>query len=306
MEFRILGPVEVWDGAQRLDLGGSKPRALLAVLLLHANQVVSTDHLVDQLWGEAPPSTARNLVQVYVSRLRQALHRSRDGSAAAPVLMTRPSGYLLRVEPGELDLDRFEGLTADARRATTDGDLEGAAERWRAALALWRGPALAGAASEVLQRTAAPRLEEARLVALEERLEMDLGLGRHVELVGELEALVATHPDRERLRRQLMLALYRSGRQAEALTVYRNTRQVLVEELGLEPSPALQELERAILRGDPAIAPALPAGPARLGTSRRHRLAPASCRPTSTTSPAARPPSPRSRSCLRGSGRPRS
>jgi DNA-binding SARP family transcriptional activator len=260
MEFRILGPVEVWDGAQRLDLGGSKPRALLAVLLLHANQVVSTDHLVDQLWGEASPSTARNLVQVYVSRLRQALHRSRDGSAAAPVLMTRPSGYLLRVQSGELDLDCFEGLTADARRATTDGDLEGAAGRWRAALALWRGPALAGAASEVLRRTAVPRLEEARLVALEERLEVDLGLGRHVELVGELEALVATHPDRERLRGQLMLGLYRSGRQGEALAVYRNTRQVLVEELGLEPSPALQELERAILRGDPAIAPALPVG----------------------------------------------
>jgi hypothetical protein len=127
-------------------------------------------------------------------------------------------------------------------------------------LALWRGPALAGAASEVLERTAVLRLEEGRLVALEERLEVDLGLGRHVELVGELEALVATHPDRERLRRQLMLALYRSGRQGEALTVYRNTRQMLVEELGLEPSPALQELEQAILRGDTAIAPALPAG----------------------------------------------
>jgi DNA-binding SARP family transcriptional activator/tetratricopeptide (TPR) repeat protein len=260
MEFRILGPVEVWDGAQRLDLGGSKPRALLAVLLLHADQVVSTEHLIDQLWGEVPPATARNLVQVYVSRLRQALHRRRGGSATDQVLVTRPSGYLQRVGPGELDLDRFLALTADARRATLNGDLEGAAERWRAALALWRGPALAGAASEVLRRTAVPRLEEARLVALEERLEADLGLGKHVELVGELEALVASHPDREGLRRQLMLALYRSGRQGEALTVYRNTRQILVEELGLEPSPALQELERAILRGDPALAPALPAG----------------------------------------------
>jgi DNA-binding SARP family transcriptional activator/tetratricopeptide (TPR) repeat protein len=259
MEFRILGPVEVWDGAQRLDLGGPKPRALLGVLLLHANQVVSTDYLVDQLWGEAPPPTARNLVQVYVSRLRQALHRSRDASAAAPVLATRSSGYLLRVEPGELDLDCFESLTAAARRAAADGDLEGAAERWRAALALWRGPALAGATSEV-RRTAVPRLEEARLMVLEERLEVDLGLGRQVELVGELEALVAAHPDRERLRRQLMLALYRSGRQGQALAVYRSTRRVLVEELGLEPSAALQELERAILRGDPAIAPAPPAG----------------------------------------------
>jgi DNA-binding SARP family transcriptional activator/tetratricopeptide (TPR) repeat protein len=258
MEFRILGPVEVWDGARRLVLGGPKPRALLAVLLVHANQVVSTDHLIDELWGEAPPPTARNLVHCYVSRMRQLLRR--DGSTPAQVLVTRSAGYVLQVEPGELDLYRFEELAAAARRATADGDLERAAERWRAALALWRGPALAGAASEVLQRTAAPRLEEARLAALEERLEVDLRLGQHAELVGELEALVATHPARERLRRQLMLALYRSGRQAEALTVYRTTRQVLVEELGLEPSPALQELERAILRGDPAIAPALPAG----------------------------------------------
>jgi DNA-binding SARP family transcriptional activator/predicted negative regulator of RcsB-dependent stress response len=255
MEFRILGPVEVWDGAQRLDLGGSKPRALLAVLLLHPNQVVSTEHLIDQLWGEAPPATARNLVQVYVSHLRQALHRRRDGSATDQVLVTRPSGYLLRVGPGELDLDRFQTLTTDARRATLDGDLEGAAERWCAALALWRGPALAGAASEALQRTMLPRLEEARLMALEERLEADLGLGRHTQLVGELEALVASNPDRERLCRQLMVALYQSGRRAQALAVYRRTRRVLLEELGLEPGPALQELERAILRADPALEP---------------------------------------------------
>jgi DNA-binding SARP family transcriptional activator/tetratricopeptide (TPR) repeat protein len=256
MEFRILGPVEVWDGSQQLDLGGPKPRALLAVLLLQTNQVVPTDRLVDELWGEASPPTARNLVQVYVSRLRQALHRNRDGSATDQVLVTRPSGYLLRVKPGELDLDRFEGLTTQARRAAADGDLKRAAECWGAALVLWRGPALAGAASEVLRRTAVPRLEEARLVAVEERLETDLSLGRHVELVGELEVLVGEHPLRERLRRQLMLALYRSGRRAEALAVYRSTRQVLVEELGLEPSPALQELERAILLGHPAPAPA--------------------------------------------------
>jgi DNA-binding SARP family transcriptional activator/predicted negative regulator of RcsB-dependent stress response len=275
MEFRILGPVEVWDGARRLDLGGPKPRALLAILLLHANQVVSTDRLVDELWGEAPPPTARSLVQVYVSRLRQTLHRCGDGSTPSPVLVTRPSGYLLRVEPGELDLDRFEELTIQARRAAADGDLARAAEGWRAALALWRGPALADASSEVLRR-AVPRLEEARLVALEERLEADLSLGRHLELVGELEALVGEHPLRERLRRQLMLALYRSGRQAEALAVYHSTRQVLVEELGLEPSLALQELERAILLGDPALElasatttqagyqPALPVAPCQL------------------------------------------
>jgi DNA-binding SARP family transcriptional activator/predicted negative regulator of RcsB-dependent stress response len=265
MEFRILGPVEVGDGAQRLALGGSKPCALLAVLLLHANQMVSTERLVDELWGEAPPTTARNQVQVYVSRLRQALHRRRDQAAQVPMLVTRPSGYVLRVEPGELDLDCFEDLTAEARRAAADGDLERAAERWCAALALWRGPALAGAASEVLQRTAAARLEEARLMALEERLEIDLRLGRHAELVGELEALMAFYPGRERLCRQLMLALYRSGRQAEALTVYRNTRQQLIEELGLEPSPTLQELERAILRADPALEPVLMTPAATLG-----------------------------------------
>jgi DNA-binding SARP family transcriptional activator/predicted negative regulator of RcsB-dependent stress response len=253
MEFRILGPVEVWDGAQRLALGGSKPRALLAVLLLHANHVVSTERLVDELWGEAPPSTARNLVQVYVSRLRQALHRRHDQFTQVSMLVTRPSGYLLCVEPGELDLHCFEDLTAEARRAAADGDLERAAERWGAALALWRGPALAGAASEVLQRTAAPRLEEARLVALEERLEIDLHLGRHAHVIGELEALIARYPGRDRLCRLLMLAHYRSGRRAEALTFYRNTRQRLVEELGLEPSPTLQELERAILRADPAL-----------------------------------------------------
>jgi DNA-binding SARP family transcriptional activator/predicted negative regulator of RcsB-dependent stress response len=254
MEFRILGPVEVWDGTQRLGLGGPKPRALLAVLLLRANRVVSTDRLMDELWGEAPP-TARNLIQVYVSRLRHALHGNRDGSEPERVLVTRPPGYLLRVEPGQLDLERFEALTAQARQATADGDLEGAAERWCAALALWRGPALDGIASEVLRRTAVPRLEEARLVALEERLEVDLRLGRHAELVGELRALVAAYPDRERLCRQLMLALYQSDRQAEALAVYRGMRQALVEELGLEPSPALQELERAILLADPALKP---------------------------------------------------
>jgi DNA-binding SARP family transcriptional activator len=273
MEFRILGPVEVWDGAQRLDLGGSKPHALLAVMLLHANQVVSTEHLIDQLWGEAPPATARNLVQGYVSRLRQALHR-RGGSETDQVLVTGPSGYLLRVGPDELDLDRFQALTLDARRATLDGDLEGAAERWCTALGLWRGPALAGAASEALQRTMVPRLEEARLVALEERLEVELGLGRHAQLVGELEALVASHRDRERLCRQLMVALYRSGRRVRALAVYRRTRQALAEELGLEPGPALQELERAILLGDPALEPVLPAAE---GTPRWPTLPPGPC-----------------------------
>ena len=263
MEFRILGPVEVWDGAQQLDVGGPKPRALLSLLLVHANQVVSSNRLIDQLWGEAPPPTARNTLQSHVARLRHSLHR-RNRDASAQVLVTRSPGYLLRVEPGELDLHRFEGLTRAARLAADDDDLEVAAENWRAALAPWRGPALDGAASEALRRTVVPRLEEARLAALEERLEADLRLGRHAELVGELEALVGAHPERERLCGQLMLALYRSGRQTEALTVYRTTRQFLVTELGLEPSSALQELEQAILLADPALnSPLQAAGEAR-------------------------------------------
>jgi tetratricopeptide (TPR) repeat protein len=169
------------------------------------------------------------------------------------VLLTRPGGYLLRVEPGQLDLHRFQVATEGARRAMAAGDAARAAEQLREALALWRGPALTDVASGSLRLTAAPPLEEARLIALEERLDADLALGRHAELVGEVEALVAAHPDRERPRRQLMLALYRSGRLAEALGVYRSTRRLLVEELGVEPSPALQQLERAMLVADPAL-----------------------------------------------------
>jgi DNA-binding SARP family transcriptional activator/tetratricopeptide (TPR) repeat protein len=264
LEFRMLGPLEVWAGAERLDLGGPKPRAILAVLLVNANQVVSIDRLIDEVWGEAPPPTARNLIQCYVSRVRRVL-RGRSGSASGQVLVTRPPGYLLQVEAGELDLHHFEGLAGQARRAAANDDLEGAAEAWRAALALWRGPPLDGVVSEALRRRVVPRLQEARLVALEERLEVDLRLGRHADLVGELEALVATYPDRERLRRQLMLALYRSGRQVEALAVYRSTRQALAEELGLEPSPALQQLERAMLLADPILEPAPPMANDRAG-----------------------------------------
>jgi DNA-binding SARP family transcriptional activator len=256
MEFRILGPVEVRDGAQRqLDLGGAKPRALLSILLVHANQVVSTDRLIDQLWGEATPPTARNVLQCHVSRLRRALQAGAGGAGPDPVLVTRPPGYLLRVGAGQLDLHRFEELLAQARQASAEGDRPRAAERLRAALALWRGPALADA-SEMLRRTAGARMDEARLVALEERLDADLALGRHADLVGELEALVADQQDRERPRRQLMLALYRSGRPAEALEAYRAARRRLVEEFGLEPSPALQRLERDILLADPALDPA--------------------------------------------------
>jgi DNA-binding SARP family transcriptional activator len=236
MEFRVLGPLEVVEDGQALPLGGTKQRALLACLVLRANQLVSTDRLVEELWPHGAPRTAAKTIQVYISKLRKELGEGR--------LVTHPPGYVLRVDPSELDLARFEALLEEARRV----DPRRAVEPLREALALWRGPALADLAYEPFAQTEIARLEELRLAALEERIEADLATGRHAERVGELEALVADHPLRERLRGQLMLALYRSGRQAEALEVYQDARRTLVEELGLEPSVALQRLEKAILQ----------------------------------------------------------
>jgi DNA-binding SARP family transcriptional activator len=245
MEFRILGPLEVWDGGCEVSLGGPKPRALLAVLLLHPNEVVPADRLIDELWGEETPARAAAALRVNVSRLRKALPQD--------VLTTRSPGYVLRVEPEELDLHQFERLVDEGRGLLTRSLLADASNRLREALSLWRGPALADFAYESFAQTAIARLEEIRLAAVELRIDADLVLGRHDELVGELEALVAEHPLRERLRRYLMTALYRSGRQAEALDAYKDARRALVDELGIEPSGALQELERAILRQDPAL-----------------------------------------------------
>jgi DNA-binding SARP family transcriptional activator len=242
MYFRLLGPLDVVsDRDLPLALGGVKQRSLLAVLLLEANQLVSMDRLIDQLWGAAPPPTAGKSIQVYVSRLRKALGEGR--------LVTHPPGYVMRVEPAELDLACFEQLAGEASRAAP----ESAAGKLREALALWRGPALADLAYEPFAQVEVARLEEMRLAVLEQRVEADLALGRHAELIGELEALVTRHPLRERLRRQLMLALYRSARQAEALDTYRAARRELSEELGLEPSEELKRLEQAILRQDPAL-----------------------------------------------------
>jgi DNA-binding SARP family transcriptional activator len=255
MQFRLLGPLEVWDGDERVDLGGAKQRALLALLLLNANRIVRRTQVIDWLWSMEPPRTAGDLVHEYVSRLRRALRPCRTAEPSSQRLRTQPSGYLLRVEPDELDLDRFEWLVERARQGMAARDLQLASGALRQALALWRGPALANLPPSLAVDVESARLEEARLVALEERLEVDLRLGRHAQSVGELEALLTSYPGHERLCRQLMLALYRSGRQAEALTVYRNTRNMLVEELGLEPSPALKELERAILQADPALEP---------------------------------------------------
>jgi YVTN family beta-propeller protein len=254
MEFRILGPLAVSSEGRELSLGGPKQRALLAVLLLHPNEVVSIDRLVDELWGERPPATALKVVQVYVSQLRKALRGRRGRGEEERVLVTRAPGYMLCVGPGQLDADRFEELVDQARQDLAAGRARRAAHMLLEALALWRGPALADFALEVFAQSEIARLEEARISAFEERIEADLALGRHSELVGELESLVTAHPLRERLRGQLMLALYRCGRQAEALAAYREARRLLVEELGLEPSQALQSLEKAILEQDPLLA----------------------------------------------------
>jgi DNA-binding SARP family transcriptional activator len=254
MDFRLLGPLEVADDEHRLVLGGVKQRLVLAMLLLHANEVVSTDRLLEGLWGEAPPATAAKSIQLYISRLRRVFGPGR--------LATRTPGYVLRVEPSELDLACFERLLAEARRA----DPGAAARKLREALALWRGPALSDLAYEPGLHADVTRLGELRLTAVEERIDAELAAGRDAELVGELEALVVEHPLRERLRAQLMRALYRSSRQAEALHVYRVARRELAEELGLEPGEELKQLERAILRHDPELD--APAREARLTTVR--------------------------------------
>jgi DNA-binding SARP family transcriptional activator len=260
MDFRILGPLEVIAGDRALALGGGRQRKLVAILLLHANEFVSSERLIEDLWGEQRPDTASKALQGYISQLRKAL--------APDTLVTRPGGYVLRLAPGELDLDRFERLIDGAREA----EPRVAAEKLREALALWRGPPLADFAYDEFAQSEIARLEERRLVALERRVEADLALGRHAELAGELAALVTRHPLRERLRAQLMLALYRSGRQAEALEAYTDARRTLRDELGLEPSEELQQLQRAILAHDPAVGPSTrnvwPRAPRALGRLR--------------------------------------
>jgi YVTN family beta-propeller protein len=253
MDFRIMGPLEVLDQERVLDVGGGKQRAVLALLLLHANEVVSSDRLIDELWPDQPPPSAAKIVQAHVSRLRKALDGDGDG-----ILLTRGHGYLLRVEPGQLDLDRFQGLLDDGRAALAAGDPDRAAASLRNGLGLWRGPPLAEFAYDSFAQNEIARLEELHLAALEERIEADLALGRDADVVQELEQLVHRHPLREQLRGQLMLALYRSGRQAEALEIYRDGRRTLADELGLEPGPVLQQLERAILAHDQALQAPVP------------------------------------------------
>jgi DNA-binding SARP family transcriptional activator len=242
LEFRILGPLEVLADGRRLPPLGPKQRSLLAMLLLHANEVVSSDRLIDELWPEESESPAAAL-QASVSRLRKAF------GAGAGVLETSAPGYALRPAPGQVDLHVFEQLLERADRE----DPAGAARTLRDALALWRGAPLADFAYDAFAQAAIGRLEELRLLALERRIAADLALGRAGELVPELETLIAEHPLREGPKAQLMLALYRAGRQAEALEAYQAARRTLVDELGIEPAPALQELETAILRQDPSL-----------------------------------------------------
>ena len=259
MEFRILGPVEVRHEGRTVPLGGSRERAVLALLLASANRVVSAERLAEDLWAGEPPDRAVHTLQVFVSRLRKAL-REAGGDG---IIVTQPPGYLARVLPERLDAARFESLLAESRRQTSEGLPERAAATLREALALWRGPALADVADGPIARAEAARLEEARLTALEERVDAELACGRHAELTAELDALTRAHPLRERLWGQRMLALYRCGRQVEALRVYRELRRLLAEEVGLEPGPALSALETAILQQSPQLEwrPAAPPEP---------------------------------------------
>ena len=255
MDFRLLGPLEVvGDSGRGVSIGKGRQRALLALLILRANELVATDRLVEELWGESPPPTAQRMLHNQVSALRSAL--GRNGR-----LETLGSAYRLKVDPGERDVDRFEELLASGR-ARIETDPEGAAERFRQALELWRGPALADLSYEPFAQTEIARLEERRWAAFEARVEAELALGRHADLVSDLEAAVVEQPLREHLHGRLMLALYRCGRQAEALEAYRRARRTLVEEIGVEPSTELRALQDAILAQDPALDP--PRGPQEL------------------------------------------
>lgn len=264
MEVRILGTLEARAGGADVTPTSGKQRALLALLALHAGEVMSADRLVEALWGADSPDSTRNALQVHVSQLRRSL------GAGSEKIVTRPGGYVLDIQDQDVDAGRFERLIARGRRALESGSPDTAAQRFRAALELWRGEPLGDLRYETFVRTEAARLEELRLVALESRIEADLWLGRHSECVGELEVLVEQEPLRERLRVQLMLALYRSGRQADALAAYRSARDTLVEELGIEPGPDLRGLHDQVLAQDPQLMGSVtgrPSAPDTFGTS---------------------------------------
>ncbi len=260
VNFDILGPIDIRDADGReIRLPAGRERSLLVLLLIHRGEVVSIDQIVEALWGGHPPGTAGKAVQGYVSHLRRTLDPTRDTSGPGGLLLTRAPGYTLRVDDGSVDAARFEGLVGEGRRALEDGAVVEAAAMLDEALRLWRGPALAEFAFDDFAQAEIRHLEDLRLDAIEDRAEVSLRLGRNAEVIAELDGLVAEHPLRERLRAKLMIALYRSGRQADALQVYRGGRRLLAGELGLEPGPELQQLEQAILAQDPALdAPSRP------------------------------------------------
>ena len=247
MEFGILGPLEVSHDGRPVPVTGTRQRELLAILLLHAGSVVSADRLMDALWGEHPPAAGTTALRVRVSQLRKALGRGRDA------LVTRAPGYALLAAPDSVDLGRFERLHGEARRALDGGDAASALETARSALALWRGDPLVDVAYATWAQAAILRLHEMRSAALELRIDAELALGHDAPLIGELQALVEAHPLREKLWAQLMLALYRGGRQAEALAAFQAARTRLVDEIGVEPGPRLHELQASILAQDPGL-----------------------------------------------------
>jgi len=252
MDFRILGPLEVWEYGALVSLGGTRERSLVAALVVSANRVLSSERLIQILWGDEPPETAANTLQVYVSHIRRSLEPARERRGAGEMVLTRPPGYQLSIPAGSVDAARFERGADEGGRmvATRPAD---AVEVLRSALGEWRGPALAEFLSMPFALAEAERLEERRLVAIEQRLEADLALGHHQACAAELESLVREHPVRERLVAQQMLALYRSGRQADALKSCSELRGRLRDELGIDPSPEIRALERAILVQDPSL-----------------------------------------------------
>jgi DNA-binding SARP family transcriptional activator/streptogramin lyase len=255
VEFRVLGPLEVSAAGRPLPLGGRKQRAVLALLLLDANRLVPRDRLISEVWGPEPPAQVEASLRVYVARLRKLLAAE---NSSRSILETRPNGYVLRVEPGTLDLDRFRQLVASGEAALAGGRPADAADALADALALWRGPALVDLGEDEWARRESALLDDLRLRALEERITADLALGRRDELVAELEGLVAAHPYRERLTGQLMVALYQAGRQTDALDVYATARDTLREEFGLEPTRELRDVQRRILVQDPELDAAAP------------------------------------------------
>jgi len=270
--YRLLGPLEVGIDGHAVDIGGRKQRALLTILLLSANEPVSRDVLIDRLWGECPPAGAQHTLEVYISRLRKTF----EPAAGGPVVVTRPGAYLLRTPSERIDMTRFEHLAEEGRCALMARAPDRAAAFLRDALALWRGAPLADVSDEPFAQAEIARLNELRAGVIEDQIDADLALGRHENVVSELEALTAAHPLRERPRQQLMIALYRCGRQAEALAVYRSARRVLMQELGIEPGPGLKRIERAILGQDASLQlPARPSEPSPIARTGEKRPLPA-------------------------------